>query len=276
MMRLWVIILGFAVWFGTADLADAQGCLSLNHLGHGYVDPSGFYRQGPDDCALASDTNSFIRQGRLFDPNAGAVYGMPKLADAKDATEFLKKCMGEKKIFAEETGTQCNSRDYESELARCNNLLYDAEFKVKRIRLNVFAKLTKAYVNILNSGLEDGCIGIIDFKIYPGHGISLPGHAVEFGGAAMTNGGEVSLEFYDPNMPTVGFDMTTGYKNRSVAMDISDMYRDMMGLKPSEWIRLDGITLKCPVERSCSIRALEDLEQEPISSVSTRDSVANQ
>lgn len=142
--------------------------------------------------------------------------------------------------------------------------------------LNGVSRLTKAHVNIFNSGLEDGCIGIVDFKIYPSNGISLPAHAVEFAGASMSPKGEVSLEFYDPNMPTIPFEMTTGYNNKSVAMDVSDFYREAFGLKTQEWIGLAGFTLKCPIDNSCAIQALKDLDNRSFSLSSVADSSNNQ
>jgi len=124
--------------------------------------------------------------------------------------------------------------------------------------------------------LEDGCIGIVDFKIYPGDGISLLGHAVEFAGASMSPKGEVSLEFYDPNMPTIPFEMTTGYNDKSVAMEVSDFYRGAFGVKTQEWIGLAGFTLKCPIDNSCPIQALEDLDERFFSLSSVADSSTNQ
>jgi hypothetical protein len=116
-------------------------------------------------------------------------------------------------------------------------------------------QMNRSYVNILKSALNnDGCIAIGEYKIHnPRNPLVLEGHAIEITGASVNNSGEFALEFADPNNPETTETMSTNYKAKQVDMTIPDSYKKMMGYSKDTWIHLSGLTLKCPIENSCTI-----------------------
>jgi hypothetical protein len=255
-MRILILILAVFLVYGGPSAAEAQGCVSPGQLGYGWLTLNGYYRQAPTDCGIAADVNGHHTQGRKLDPKAGSRFDMPLLADNMDAASFLKKCLAENGIYSDEHGTETRHSNFETELARCNSELYGRAFRVKRIAfMAALNQMSQSYVNILNSALNnDGCIAIGEYKIHnPRNPFVLEGHAVEITGASTTQAGELSLDFADPNNPEATETMSTNYKAKQVDMTIADLYKKMMGYSKDTWIHLSGVTLKCPIETSCTI-----------------------
>ncbi len=263
-MRIIGLVLAVFLIYGQPTLAQAQGCVSPAHTGQGWLTLNGYYRQAPSDCGVAADVNGHHTQGRKPKPDAGARFGMPPLADAMDAASFLKKCLAENGIYSDEHGTEAGNSNFETELARCNSELYGEIFVVKRIPMMCgLNQLRQSHTNLLNSALnDDGCIAIGEYKIHdPRNPSVLEGHAVEITGASVTQAGELSLDFADPNNPEQIETMSTNYKDKLVNMTIPDSYKKMMGYSKDTWIHLSGITLKCPIETSCTIDWLNSDQQ---------------
>jgi hypothetical protein len=264
MTKLNSVFIIFGFYFLSLNQVTAQTASCVTGGTGGALSPSGLYMQGENECLLASDINALTSQGYSVDPNAGAKYNMPPLASLVDAAEFSKRCMSEKGVFDKSGthyGTDPESRAlYESELARCNTLLFGQEFLVYRVSFYV-GRFTKSQMDLINQAInfKNGCISMLDYKIKSPTGELVGGHAVALEGVSQHNKNDFAFDISDPNDPDGAVNLPTQHSNNSIEIKIDDKYRKMMGFDPKDSLELNGVTLKCPIEKINYITLLREI-----------------
>lgn len=245
------LLLFFVLILGSVRVeAQSENCWSMGSVGA--LSPAGLYTQGDADCAIGSDINGLTKLGYKIDPFAGLDYGLGPIRNLLEAAKFSQICMSEKGVFngqgIDSGSTPQNKALFESELARCNTLLFGEKFIVyKRSFLN--PRFTKAHMDLVNEAIQyqNRCIALMHYaKVSPSE---QTGHVVEIVGVDALNEYDTKFTVADSNSPEDTFEINTNYINNRVKLSISDEYRHLMGYGPKTWIALTGVTLKCPIDQ---------------------------
>lgn len=194
--------------------------------------------QGPDGCLLGTDVNNGSDAGYKFDKDAGAYYGLGPINNSIDAYNFLRKCLGEFGVYTENVGVSSSHPDFESELARCNSILFGEEFIVKRFALSL-SGINQSMLSFASLGQSLGCYVMMEFDFSSGGA-----HAVGLSSAS-SDGKKFSLKITDANFPDEPQSLS-GKHSDPVSEVVGDDYKKLMG-KARSLIFVRGIIFKCPV-----------------------------
>ncbi len=220
--------------------AFAQNC-----VGNGRAEPmfSLDYRvvQGADGCLLGADVNTGTDAGYKFNKHAGAYYGLGPINNSIDAYQFLRKCLGEFGVYTENLGVSSSHPDFESELARCNSILFGEEFVVKRFTVPL-AGVSPADISFANTAKLLGCYVMLEFNFSSGGG-----HAVGLS-SATSNGDGYSLTITDGNFPDETQSLSGKHKDQLSEVN-SDEYKKLMGIS-GKLITLRSLIFKCPIAQA--------------------------